>query len=121
MSQISFWITNNTNHTLTIESFGIVIMVLEPICSTNWSVSSGAPCNRDLILTSESNDVLLRSTLSFDTNTGVFVDKGPLVDDSVNLIADLNGVEWITVPNGGISLATPSDLTSNDQVFLVFY
>jgi len=121
MSQISFWITNNTNHTLTIEGFGNGNMVLSPICSTNWTVDNGAPCNKDLILTSETNDVLLRSTLSFDTNTGVFVDKGPLVDDAVNLIGDFNGTQWITVPNGGISLASPSDLTSNDQVFLVFY
>lgn len=121
MSQLTVWITNNTKHILIIDGTGPGNTSVYPLSQTKW-ISEDSDDVKNLNITSDANQELLRGSLTFGMSVGVIVDKGPVLDTTINMIADINGTRWYEVPDGGtITLSTPQDLQPDSHIFLVVY
>ena len=122
MAQSQTWVTNNTNYNLTIEGLGDGNTTIGPFSSTRI-ITEYENVSKNFLFWIKQNLYYMQGSLSYGQSSGVYVDRGdlPIDDQSITLQINIGDRQWVQSTNGGNTLLSPSEYSSNDDILLTFY
>jgi hypothetical protein len=122
MWQANITITNNTPYSLEIDGVGPGNTNVSPNSEFSWSSSEVHNSKSLLFFKQDLPTAYMQGNLSFGPEAGVYVDRGWMAadDQTVQMVADANGKQFIQNQNGGEELLAWNEFEDGGDISLTF-
>ena len=121
MWQANVTINNNTEYNVTIDGVGPGNNTIGPNSQTSWS-SQEVHNTKSLLFWVTPNVWYMQGNCSFGPEAGVYVDRGWMADNdqTIEMIAVVNGKSWTQTSNGGETLLAWNEFEQGGDISLTF-
>ena len=122
--QTTLTINNNTAYNITVTHSNIGdLTTIEPNSSWSNTDQESTPNNTNALkFWQQPNVWFMQGSVSFGPTAGVYVDRGWMDPNAqtIKMIANANGKEWVQIQNGGETLLAWNEFEQGGTITLTF-